>query len=135
MRREVLEVRSPHHTVIFLEKKPAPLQNRTFLNVLLWQKVSDTPLAYVWVGVPIESHAKISPEAEAHAVRAQASRCVRATQTAVGVTRIEYACSLDLKGRCPNWLTDRLVIPTLMEVPYELQTYFLHVMPPISCTK
>jgi hypothetical protein len=31
-------------------------------------------------------------------------------------------------------VTDRLVIPTLIEVPYELQTYFIHVMPPPSCT-
>jgi hypothetical protein len=28
----------------------------------------------------------------------------------------------------------RLVIPTLMRLPYDLQTYFTHVMPPPSCT-
>ena len=50
------------------------------------------------------------------------------------MTRIEYACSLDMKGRCPNRLTDQFVIPTLMVVPYNLQTYFTHVMPPSSCT-
>jgi hypothetical protein len=95
LHNKILEVQSPHHTVAFGERKIAPFQNRTFLNVLLWQKVSDTPLTYVWVTVPIESHAKIAPEDEAHSVRAELARCIRATQTAVGVTRIEYACSLD----------------------------------------
>jgi hypothetical protein len=32
LHNEVLEVRSPHHTVVFTEKKPAPFQNRTFLS-------------------------------------------------------------------------------------------------------
>ncbi len=85
----------------------------------IW-KVSDTPLTYVWVGVPIESHAKISPEAEAHAVRAEGTRCIRATQTAVGVTRIEYACSL--KGYFPSWFTERVAVPVLMGLPYVLHT-------------
>jgi hypothetical protein len=134
LRAEVLEVKNPHHTVVFLEKNLAPLQNRTWLVSLLWQKVSDTPLTYVWAGVPIEHHAKISLEDEAHSVRAEGVRCIRATQTAPDVTRVEYACSLDLKGRSPKWLTDRLVIPTLMVLPYELQVYFTYVMPPPSCT-
>ena len=47
VRQEVLEVRNPHHTVGFIEKKTAPFQNRTWLSSLLWQKVSDTPLTYV----------------------------------------------------------------------------------------
>jgi hypothetical protein len=134
VRREVLEVRSPHHSVVFLEKKSAPLQNRTWLIALLWQKVCDTPLTYVWVCVPTEHHSKISPEDEAHAIRAEVMRCVRVTQTAPGVTRIEYACSLDMKGHCPSWLADRVVTPLLMRLPYDLQTYFAHVMPPPSCT-
>jgi hypothetical protein len=134
VRQEVLEVRSPRHTVVFTEKKTAPFHNRTFLNVLLWQNVCNTPLTYVWVTVPIEHHAKIAPEDEAHAIRAEGMRCIRATLTAVGLTRIEYACSLDLKGRCPNWLTERVAIPTLLGLPYNLQAYFTHVMPPPSCT-
>jgi hypothetical protein len=117
VRREVLEVKSPHHTVVFLERKTAPFLNRTFLNALLWQKVSDTPLTFVWVAVPIEHHAKITPEDEVHAIRAEGTRCIRATQTAGGVTRIEYACSLDLKGHFPSWLTDRVAIPTLWWFP------------------
>jgi hypothetical protein len=44
---EVLEMRSPHHTVVFVEKRTAPFRNRTFVNVLLWQRVSDAPLIYV----------------------------------------------------------------------------------------
>jgi hypothetical protein len=64
VRREVLEVKSPHHSVVFLEKKSAPLHNRTWLLALLWQKVSDTPLTYMWVCVPSEHHSKISPDKE-----------------------------------------------------------------------
>jgi hypothetical protein len=72
VRDEVLEVLSPHHSVVFVEKKsPAPpLQNRTWLSELLSQKVCDAPLTYVWVTVPIEDHAKIAPKDEAHAIRA-----------------------------------------------------------------
>ena len=111
VRYEVLEVRNTHDAVVFLEKKTAPFQNRTFLNALLWQKVCDTPLTYIWVTVPIERNSKISLDDEAHAIRAEVTRCVRATQTAPGVTRIEYACSLDLKGRFPSWLTERVAVP------------------------
>jgi hypothetical protein len=32
VRREILEVKNPHHTVVFVEKKTAPLQNRTFFE-------------------------------------------------------------------------------------------------------
>jgi NAD(P)-dependent dehydrogenase (short-subunit alcohol dehydrogenase family) len=46
------------------------LHNRTFLNALLWQKVSDTPLTFIWVTVPIEHHTEISAEDEAHAIGA-----------------------------------------------------------------
>jgi hypothetical protein len=134
VRQEVLEVRSPHHTVVFFETKSAPLCNRTILNAQLWQKVSDAPLTYVWVTVPIESHAKVAPEDEAHSVRAELVRCIRATQTAVGVTRIEYASSLDLKRHYPSSLAERVAIPALMGLPYKLQAYFIHVMPPLSCT-
>ena len=111
VRYEVVEVRNTRDAVVFLEKKTAPFQNRTFLNALLWQKVCDTPLTYIWVTVPIERNSKISLDDEAHAIRAEVTRCVRATQTAPGVTRIEYACSLDLKGRFPSWLTERVAVP------------------------
>jgi hypothetical protein len=83
---EVLEVLSPHHTVVFVEKRSAPLQNRAFLNALLWRKVCDAPLTYVWVTVPIEHHAKVP--AQSDAVRAEVTRCVRLTQMPNGVTRI-----------------------------------------------
>jgi hypothetical protein len=111
LRNEVLEVKNRHHIVVFLEKKTAPgLRNRTGLTALLW-KVSDQPLTYVWVGVPIERHDKLSEEDEAHAIRAKGIRSIRLTRISDGETKLEYSCSIDLMGRVPRWLTNTVVTP------------------------
>ncbi len=132
---EVLEVKSPHHTVVFLEKRIAPsFHNRTWLSALLWRKVADAPLTYVWVGVPIKHHAKLPPKREAGSVRADGTRAFRVTHVADGKTKLEYACSLDLRGHFPQWATNSLVIPVLLTLPYQLQAYFLHIRPTSDCT-
>ncbi len=115
---EILEVKNSHCTITFNEMKTAPFVNRTFLGAVLWQKISDVPLTYIWVTAPIECHDKISTKQEAHAVRAEVRRVVRLTSTADGHTRVEYACSLDLKGRVPQWLTNDVALPVLLNVPY-----------------
>ena len=53
--------------------------NRTFLSALLWQKISNAPLTYVWVSVPVKRHDKLLPEHEAHATRANFTRVFRLT--------------------------------------------------------
>jgi hypothetical protein len=113
VRHETLEVVNRHHKVVFIEMKTAPLRNRTWLTALLWQKVCDAPLTYVWVGVPIEHHAKVTVEDEAHAVRAGGARCFRCTRIGDNETQVEYACSLDLRGHVPQWLTDSVATPEL----------------------
>jgi hypothetical protein len=134
VRYEILEVRSLHHIVVFFEIKSPPFQNRTFLQSLIWQKVSDVPLTYVWVNVPIAHHDKVPPEQEAHALRALGARSIRCTHLAADVTKIHFACSLDLRGAFPRALTNALVIPQLVRVPYDLQMYFLQVLPSSECT-
>jgi hypothetical protein len=71
---------------------------------------------YVWVAAPIERHSKIAAEDERHAVRAAAMRCCRLVAVAPNVTRIDYACTLDLSGLFPRAVTDRIVTPELMKV-------------------
>jgi hypothetical protein len=66
-------------------------------------------------------------------VRAEVARCIRLTVAAEGVTNVEYACILDLKGRFPSWLTNSLIIPTIMALPYDLQEYFAQIRPIDDC--
>ncbi len=130
VRDEVLEVLSPHHSVVFVEMKSPALQNRTWLNELLWRKVCDAPLTYVWVTVPIPHHAKVPLERDA--VRAEVTRCMRLVQMPDGVARISYACSLDWKGHVPQWVTRTIAVPHLLRLPFDIQTYFLQLQPPMS---
>ncbi len=58
VRYEILEMKSFRHVVAFSEMKTAPLRNRTFMGAMLWQKVSDAPLTYIWVLIPIKDHPK-----------------------------------------------------------------------------
>jgi hypothetical protein len=134
LRYEILEVKNLHHIVVFYERKMAPgFDNRTFLQSLVWRKVSDAPPAFIFVNVATGSHDKVPPERESHAVRAEGTRYLRLTQVGDDVTRVDYACALDLKGTLPQWLTNRQ-IPQLMRVPYDLQTYFLQVRRPSECS-
>jgi hypothetical protein len=122
VRYELLEVKNLHHIVCLLEKKTAPFQNRTFLGAILWRKISDAPPTYVVVTVPVERHAKLLPQDEAHAVRAEVRRVFQITGTADGGAQVKYACSLDLKGHVPQAIVNAVAVPQLMGLPYTLQT-------------
>jgi hypothetical protein len=65
-------------------------------------------------------------------VRAGGVRCFRCTRIGDNETKVEYACSLDLRGHVPQWLTDSVATPELMKTPHDLQRYFLQVKPPSS---
>ncbi len=126
VRHGVREVRSAHCTVTFSEAKTAPaLQNRTFLQALVCKKLSDAQ--FVWCTYPIADHPTVQPSDESHAVRAELVRCIRATYLEEGATRVEYACSVDLKGRFPTWITNSIATPNLMHLPFTLQEYFLQI--------
>jgi hypothetical protein len=130
VRFELLEVKNLHHIVCLREMKTAPgLRNRTFLSAILWRRISDAPPTYVVVTVPVERHAKLPPQDEAHAVRGEVRRVFQITGTGNGSAQVKYACSLDLKGHLPQALANAIAIPQLMATPYTLQTYFLHVKP------
>ncbi len=134
VRFELLEVKNLHHIVCLSEMKTSPFQNRTFLGALIWRKISDAPPTYVVIAVPVERHAKLPPQDEAHAVRAEVRRVFQITGTTDGSAQVKYACLLDLKGRFPQTIVNAVAIPQLMRLPYTLQTYFLHVKPPADFT-
>ena len=112
IRDDLREVRNSHHIVEFYEGTAAPFNNRTFLQSLVWKRLSDAQ--FVWCLAPIADHPSVTPSDERDTVRAEAVRVLRFTVIAQNVTRVEYACTLDLKGHCPTWLTNNLVIPNLM---------------------
>jgi hypothetical protein len=132
VRLEIREARNVHCAVLFYEVKMPPFRNRTFLNIVVWKKLSETQ--YVWCVSPIANHGSVTPSDESHAVRAEGARCMRFTVLARGVTNVEYACTLDLKGHFPTWLTNSQIIPSLMELPYDLQEYFAQIRPLGDCT-
>ena len=134
VRNEVLEDVNDHHRVVFVEMK-APLgHNRSFLNALVFKKLSDSPPSYVWVAAPRTSHKGIIKQAhDRHTIRGEFFRCVRLTALASGVTRLEYASKLDMKSRIPRWLAEKHVIPAMMRLPLAIQLHFLQMRPPGGC--
>ncbi len=129
VREAILEEVNDHHRVHYYEVKTPPVHNRTFLSSLAIKKISDDPPVYVWVAAPILKHERISLHDERHAVRAEVTRCIRMTGVAENVTLVEYACTLDLKGSIPRWITSNVAIPNLMTLPYTIQRYFQQILP------
>ena len=121
VRFDVVERANSHQIVIFSEMKTAPFQNRTFLNLCVCRELSSG----VWIlaAVPLGSHPRISPQSERHALRAEAMRGFRLTPVETD-TQIEYCCWLDLKGSFPTWFTNKVAIPQLMTMPFQIQSYF-----------
>ncbi len=84
---------------------------RTFLNSFIAKRVAEHPQTYIMVAIPIPSHPKLSAKDEAGAVRAENFRSFRMTEVAPGRTRLEYVCSLDLRGSIPQFVTNMIAIP------------------------
>ena len=119
MHHETLEVKTLQHTVVRSVVKTA-LESRshTVLHALLWEKVSDSPLTYTWVAVPIKEHHEVPPH-DARAARAEVTRCCRLTQLEGGKTKVE--CAFEADGI--RHLTE------LMRMPLDIQSYFLKIKP------
>ncbi len=111
VRSEVVARVNEHHTIVFNRKKSPGLSDRTFLNSVVAKKVAETPAMYMLVVIPITQHPKITRVDEAGAVRAECFRSFRLTQVAPRLTKMEYVCSLDLKGRVPQFVTNMVAIP------------------------
>jgi hypothetical protein len=111
VRAQVLETPSAHHTITFVRFKAPGISDRTFLNSIAAKKVAEDPLTYAVALVPIPSHAKIGPMDEIGAVRAELYRSFRLTEVVPGVTKLEYASSLDLKGWVPQIVSQTIAGP------------------------
>jgi hypothetical protein len=112
VRSEVLQHVNAHHTTFFVRGKlGAGLLERTFLNSTVAARVSDDPPTFVLASLPIARHDRISPKDEKGAVRAENCRAFRLTEVAPGVTNVDYACSLNLKGFIPQAITNKIAVP------------------------
>jgi len=109
------------HSIVFIELKTPPFKNRTWLTSMVCKRICDDPPTFLWVGVPLDTHPSIRPDDEHHAIRAEGSRCLRLTSIGPDLTRLEFCASLDLRGSLPQWLTDKVAVPTLLHVPYTIQ--------------
>ena len=131
---ELLEL-GHHHAIIYNEIKAPPFRNRTFLNMIVCKKLSDSPLAFWLVVFPLASHAKVPQAAEKGKVRGEVNRCFKLTLLEHGNTRMEYVCYLDVKGRVPTNIAKRISVPKQMNVLYVLQVrpylLFAPALPPL----
>ena len=66
------------------------------------------------VGAPIAHHDKITPKDEKGAVRAENCRAFKLTEVGAGITKLEYACSLNLGGSIPQAITNKVSVPGQM---------------------
>jgi hypothetical protein len=114
VRAEVLEHVNGHCTIIFNRVRLPGVSDRTFLTSMVVKRVADDPPTYVLVGAPRPHHDKITPEDEKGAVRAENCRCFRLTEVAEGITKMEYACSLNLRGSIPQAITNKIGVPGQM---------------------
>jgi hypothetical protein len=133
VRRECLERVNPHHVVVFARYKARGMRDRTFLMSAVAKQVTDDPPTFLVAVVPIPSHDKITRKDEAGAIPAENCRSFRLTKLAPGVTKLEYSCSLDLKGHIPQIITDTIAVPRQQGTVYDLQCYFQHVRPLSEC--
>ncbi len=115
IRSDAVEHVNAHHTIVFNRLKlGAGLSQRTFLNSTVAKKVEDDPPTYLLVGLPIAQHDKITPKDEKNAVRAENCRAFKLTELTAGMTKLEYACSLNLRGSIPQAITNKVSVPEQM---------------------
>ncbi len=122
VRFELLENVSAHHTVAFGRYKLPGMSDRTFLVSAIAKQVG--PRTYAVAVVPIPSHDKIGPKDETGAVRCEVRRSFRCTEVAPGVTKLEFCCSLDLRGLVPQSVTNRIAVPAMLGLMNTQSQYF-----------
>ncbi len=99
------------HEISFFRVRLPTICDRTFLYSAIAKRVAEHPPTYAMFIVPIPGHAKIGPKDEAGAVRAEVYRSFKLTEVEPGVTKLVYCCSLDLKGRVPQVVTNSVALP------------------------
>ncbi len=114
VRYELLHNINAHHAIIFNRCKVTGISDRTFLNSTVAKRVADDPPTYLLVGLPIAQHDKITPKDEKGAVRAENCRAFKLTEVAAGITKVEYTCSLNLRGSIPQAFTNKVSVPAQM---------------------
>jgi hypothetical protein len=114
VRDELLHNVNAHHAIKFLRCKATGISDRTFLNSIVAKKVQDDLPTYMVVAMPIAQHDKITAKDEKGAVRAEACRAFQLTEVAAGITKLEYTCSLNLRGSIPQTITNKVSVPAQM---------------------
>jgi hypothetical protein len=100
-----------HHAITFRRYKARGLTDRTFLNSVIAKRIVEDPPTYLIAIVPIARHDEITALDEAGAIRADVCRSFKLTAVASLVTKLEYVCSLDLRGFVPQHFTNTVAIP------------------------
>jgi hypothetical protein len=111
IRSDIVEQVNAHQMITFNRLKLGPgLSHRTFLNSTFTKKMEDDPPTYLLVSLPIAQHDKITAKDEKKAVRAENCRAFKLTEVAAGITKLEYTCSLNLRGSIPQAITNKVSV-------------------------
>jgi hypothetical protein len=129
IRSEVVEHVNTHQTIIFNRCKATGVSDRTFLNSTVAKRVADDPPTYELVSLPIAQHDKITAKDEKGALRAENGRAFKLTEVGEGITKLEYACSLNLRGSIPQAFTNKVSVPGQNGAPPERLPHTL----PLQC--
>ena len=78
---------------------------------MIAKRIVEDPPTYLIAIVPIARHDEITALDEAGAICADVCRSFKLTAVASLVTKLEYVCSLDLKGFVPQHFTNTVAIP------------------------
>ena len=111
LRSEHLETVHSWHSITFVRCHLPPIQDRTFLMSMVAERVAAEPPTYEMVIVPVQKHSLIGRSDEAGTVRGENFRCYRLTELVPGKTKLEFVCSLDLKGWVPQIITNTVAVP------------------------
>jgi hypothetical protein len=110
---------SAMHTVTFHEKKATPFTNRTFMSAIICKKRHNEE--YLISSGPITNHPMLGDIDEANTIRGEFKPCWSVTAAGPEITKLEFCCSVDLKGYLPRWFTNTVVIPQALKSAYDIQ--------------
>jgi hypothetical protein len=132
LRSEVVAHVNAHHMITFSRiKLGAGVSDRTFLSSIVAKSVSDDPPTCMVVGLPIAQHDKITAKDEKGAVRAENRRAFKLIEVAAGITKLEYAFSLNLRGSIPHTIANKVALPGQLQgaSPEQILHIFTQVQP------
>ena len=152
--KSTLETINNHHRVLYLKVMvPPPFQKRDFVGSFVFKKQDSRDAVggtkqYLCIvhpttheGAPLHDQLESkssSPSSksisrssfskpEDYAVRGESIRVLRFTEVSPNVTKYELVFQVDMKGHFPQFLNDKVTIPSSVTGPSRVQRHFMQI--------